>query len=89
MRKNDKKTPKKQSPSPSFHLEADRDGFGMNIHITGVVCVSEFTDDLVILKTHSASVHILGSKMKMCVYENHAVRIDGYVEDIKFCYGKN
>ncbi len=85
---NDKPTGIAPSLS-SFHLEANRSRRGMSLLVGGIIGISDFSDESVILMSHTGRVSVLGRRLSICVYENNTVEISGRVEDIRFTYGKN
>lgn len=72
-----------------FHLEADRMPGGMGMFISGVIGVSEFSDEKVTLLSHSGRIFIEGVRLSLSVYENSTVEIRGRIEAVRFGYGKN
>ena len=80
------KTP---SAISKFHLEAHRSVHGMSVIVGGVVGISDFSSESVLLKGHSGKITVLGKHLNISIYEGGAVEILGKVEDISFRYGKN
>ena len=72
-----------------FHLEADRSARGMNITLSGIIGVSSFSSNEIILKSHSGRIKVDGRILDIIVYENGVAEICGKVENIGFLYGKN
>ena len=72
-----------------FHLEANRSTRGMNVTISGVIGVSSFSDNEIILKSHSGRIKVDGRILEIKVYESGTAEICGKVENIGFLYGKN
>lgn len=90
------KKEKKSEPSneilsalSSFHLEANRHGGGMSLVLSGVIGVSDFTDEVITLLSHRGRVCVKGSKLFISLYENHCIEIEGRINEITFNYGKN
>ena len=77
------------SPLSSFHLEADRSNHGMSIMLSGIIGISDFYDDFILLKSHGGRIRVSGKNLFIAVYENNTVEIQGKVEGIEFKYGKN
>lgn len=71
-----------------FHIEADRSPAGLSVFVSGIIGITDFTDESVTLKTHSGRVCISGKRLNVCVYEGNTVEISGRVEDIGLIYGK-
>ena len=92
MTKEDKtkseNTKKNKKGLSSFHLEADRCSVGMCMVISGVVGISQLSDEIVSLKSHGGRLDISGKRLKICVFENSTVEIKGRIEEAKFLYGK-
>lgn len=72
-----------------FHIEARRSVHGMSLVIGGIIGISDFSSDMVILKGHSGKVTVVGNHLCISIYEGGTVEILGKVEDINFRYGKN
>ena len=92
MTKKSKQDITKQGIPPmlsSFHLEANRSGGGMSLILSGIVGVSDFSDELITLLSHGGRICVSGSKLFICLYENNSIEIEGRVKDITFIYGKN
>ena len=73
----------------SFHLEADRSGSGLTLILSGIIGISDFSDNFILLKGHGGRICVQGKKLFINVYENETVEIVGRVEEIIFKYGKN
>lgn len=89
---NKKETKRKLSPPSAvskFHLEARRSLHGMSVIIGGVVGISDFSAESVLLKSHSGKIKLSGKYLYISIYEGGVVEIIGKVEDISFSYGKN
>ena len=86
---------KKHSASPphsaalGFHLEARRSTRGMSVIIGGVIGISDFSAETVLLKSHGGKIVVSGSYLLISIYEGGVVEILGKVTDISFKYGKN
>lgn len=92
MTEKNKKSDSPSSIAPSlssFHLEANRSRRGLSLLVGGIIGISDFSDESVMLMSHSGRVTVLGRRLSICVYENNTVEISGRVEDINFTYGKN
>ena len=73
----------------SFHMEASRCRSGLSIILSGIIGISDFSDDFIYLKGHGGRIIVQGKKLFINVYENENVEIVGKVEGISFKYGKN
>lgn len=70
-------------------MEANRTSCGMSVMISGIVGVSCFDENEIILKSHSGRIRIDGRILRIKVYESGTVEICGRVENVGFLYGKN
>ena len=73
----------------AFRLEANRGTMGMSILLSGIVGVSDFSDEKITLVSHGGRIIIQGKKLFISVYEANSVEIVGKVMEIIFKYGKN
>ena len=73
----------------SFHIEADRCSSGIKMFVSGVVGISEYCAENIMLKSHCCKMMIFGKRLKICVYENNTVEVVGKIGGIEFIYGKN
>lgn len=88
-KKQTKQMPEMLSALSSFHLEANRNGGGMSLVLSGIIGVSDFSDELITLLSHGGRILVYGSKLFISLYENNSVEIEGKVSGITFNYGKN
>ena len=72
-----------------FHLEARRSVKGMSVIVGGVIGISDFSDETVLLKSHSGKIKVKGKYLSISIYEGGVIERLGKVEDISFSYGKN
>lgn len=90
---NDKKILGRNNGIPSgvssFHLEAKRSTRGMSILLSGIIGISDFSEEKIELLSHGGRVIISGKKLFINVYENNNLEILGRAEEITFRYGKN
>lgn len=75
------------SPS-SFHVEMKKSSRGAVAVISGVMSVSEYTENSVELLSHSGRVRILGEALGISVLEGRVIEIYGRITEVKFGYGK-
>ena len=75
------------APFSSFHIEADRSESGFSVFVSGIIGITDFTDESVMLKSHFGRVCIQGKRLTVCVYEGNTVEVGGRVEDIRLVYG--
>ena len=85
-RKDEEKT---FSPPSSFRLEAVRHKRGSALIVSGIVSITDFTSELIVLKGHGVILKVSGKRLDMTVFENNSLEITGRVEGIGFKYGKN
>ena len=88
-RKDNNLKPQKAKGLSAFHLEADRNRAGLSIVLSGIIGISEFSEDFIYLKGHGGRINVRGKRLFINVYENDSVEILGKVEEISFKYGKN
>lgn len=72
----------------SFHLEANRSSKGMTLLLSGIIGISDFTEEQIVLLSHGGRITISGKRLFINVYENNNVEIVGRAEEISFRYGK-
>ena len=77
-----------KKPFSEFHIEADRCSAGLCMYVSGVVGISELSDEAVLLKSHGGRVSVKGKRIKICVFENNTVEVKGKIEEVSFVYGK-
>lgn len=75
-------------PSASFHLEADRCNRGVSLMLSGIIGVSEFSENIIHLQSHGGRIILNGSKLAMSVYDGGCVEVVGKLEGVQFKYGK-
>lgn len=73
----------------SFHLEADRSSRGMSVILSGIIGISDFSEEQILLNSHGGRIAVNGKRLLISVYEGGSVEISGRVEEIAFKYGKN
>lgn len=76
------------SPFSAFHIEVNRSVRGIAVLASGIIGISDFSEERAVLMSHGGRIIILGKRLSICIYENKTVEISGKVEDIKFTYGK-
>ena len=89
----EKNQPNSRSGIPSglssFHLEASRSSRGMSLMLSGIIGISDFSEERIELLSHGGRVIISGKRLFINVYENNNLEILGKAEEIIFRYGKN
>ena len=73
----------------SCHLEADRSRGGLSLIMSGIIGVSDFSDEEISLLSHGGRIHVKGERLFICVYEANTIEITGRVREIVFGYGRN
>ena len=86
---SDKKGDERTTGLSSFHLEADRSRQGLSVVLSGIIGISDFSDNFINLKGHGGRISVRGKRLFISVYENKSVEIVGRVEEIVFKYGRN
>ena len=72
----------------SMYIEAVRCKSGISMLIDGIIGVTDFSENCIMLSSHGGRINIVGKGLSLCVYESGRVEIVGRIEDIGFCYGK-
>ena len=75
------------SPS-SFHIEMKKSSRGAVAVISGVMSISEYTEEGVELVAHSGRLWILGNSLGISVLEGRVVEIYGKITEVRLGYGK-
>ena len=76
--------PKKAfTPSP-FHIEIIRIKKNSRVVVSGIISVSEFSENAVHLISHGGRISFMGSSLTIAVLENKTVEIIGKVDSIGF-----
>lgn len=88
-KKNKEKSATVSAGLSAFHLEADRTAKGMSLVLCGIIGISDFSDNLVVLLSHGGRISVSGKRLFISVFEGGSVEIVGRVEEINFRYGKN
>ena len=87
-----KRNSKSSVPLPSavnpFHMEVERATSGIQILVSGIIGVKDFSAESVELLSHSGRVFIYGTRLSMLVYENGTVEVSGRIDSVRFGYGK-
>ncbi len=73
----------------TFRLEANRSAKGMTLLLSGIIGISDFSEERVVLLSHGGRITINGKRLFINIYENNSVEILGKAEEISFRYGKN
>lgn len=73
----------------SFHLEAERCRSGMTVTIGGLIGISDFSEERIVLASHSGRIIVNGRRLRINVYEGGSAEVIGRIEEISFKYGKN
>ena len=75
------------SPS-SFNIEMKKSSRGAVAVISGVMSVSEYTEESVELLSHSGRVMFIGESLGISVLEGRIVEIYGKITEVRLGYGK-
>ncbi len=73
----------------AFRMEAERCPRGICLRFAGTIGINEFSEEAVEINNHGGRVLISGKRLKVIIFENKQVEINGKVEAIEFRYGKN
>ena len=81
-----------KKPEPNmpegFYLSCERTSGGVSVIVGGIMSVTDFSPEGVMLAGHTGRISVQGKGLSMAVFENKNVEIRGRVEEIKFAYGK-
>ena len=83
-----KKKREEVTPRGDFYLSCERALGGLSLLVGGIIGVSELDDGRTELLSHSGRVIVSGRGLKLTVFENKSVEINGRIEGINFVYGK-
>ena len=72
----------------SFHIELNRSVRGISLLASGIIGISDFSEECAVLLSHGGRIIVVGRRLSISIYENKTVEVSGRVEDIKFTYGK-
>lgn len=71
-------------PKWQYHIEGDVVGDRASFIVSGVIGVSEMSDNVIKILTRSGSVTMTGSKLNIVVYEFKCLHISGKIDNIIF-----
>ena len=83
-----KKKIEDRTPRGEFDLSCEKALGGLSLLVGGIIGVSELDDGRTELLSHSGRVIVSGRGLKLTVFENKSVEINGRIEGINFVYGK-
>jgi len=72
----------------SFHIEMKKSSRGALAVISGVMSISEYTDQTIELLAHSGRLLILGESLGVSVLEGRVVEVYGKITEVRLGYGK-
>lgn len=67
---------------PTFRIEADGRGKHMRVLVSGIVGISELSDESIRLLTRRESLKISGRRLYVSIFEGNTVEIAGEIECI-------
>ena len=73
----------------TFRLEANRSRHGMCLNVSGIIGVSDFSEERVVLLSHFGRMTVCGQRLFINLYEGNSIELYGKAEEISFRYGKN
>lgn len=71
-----------------FHLELKKSSRGAVVVVSGVMGISEFSEESVTLLSHSGRLILCGNSLGVSVLENRIVEVYGQITEVKLTYGK-
>ena len=77
-----------ERPDAGFYLSCERSPGGVSLLVGGIIGVSELDSGQTELLSHSGRIRVGGRDLRLTVFENKSIEINGAIEDIKFIYGK-
>lgn len=83
-----KKKIEDRTPRGEFYLSCEKALGGLSLLVGGIIGVSELDDGRTELLSHSGRIIVSGRGLKLTVFENKSVEINGRIEGINFVYGK-
>ena len=83
-----KRQNKKSNLPHSFRLEAERSGNIIRMDVCGVVGISDYSEEEIMLVSHSGKISVKGLALRVIVLEENTVEIQGRVKEVSFIYGK-
>ncbi len=75
------------SPS-AFHVEIKKSSKGAVAVISGVMSVSEYTENTVELLSHSGRMTLSGESLGISVLEGRVIEVYGRITEVRLSYGK-
>ncbi len=71
-----------------FHLEMKKSKRGAVLVVSGIMNISEYSESMIGLVSHSGRVYVSGEYLTISVLEDRVVEIYGKIEEVSFSYGK-
>ncbi len=75
-------------PSP-FRIEIRKSSRGAVAVISGIMCISEYSEQEVVLLSHSGRLILSGEYLSISVLENRVLEIYGRIEEVRMSYGNS
>lgn len=73
----------------SFHVEIKKSLRGAVAVISGVMGIGEYTEDSILLLSHSGRMTVVGESLGISVLEERTVEIYGRITEVRLGYGKS
>ena len=74
--------------SSSFQVQMKKSSRGAVAVVSGVMSVSEYTENSIELLSHSGRMSLIGEYLGISVLEGRVVEIYGKIMEVRFSYGK-
>ena len=69
-------------------FEVKKTSRGAVLVVSGIMSIGEFTQEHVILLSHSGRLELFGDSLSISVFENRIVEVYGRIMEVKLFYGK-
>ena len=71
-----------------LNFELKKTSLGAVALISGIVSISEYSREHIVLLSHSGRLSLIGERMEISVLENRTVEIYGRILEVDLSYGK-
>ena len=69
-------------------IELKKNSRGAVLILSGVVSISEYSDDKVELLTHSGRINLFGAGLTLSTMEDRSVEVYGRIDGLEMAYGR-
>lgn len=78
------KPKRKRFIPPEFSLSATSGVSKITVNVSGVVGVSEYSSEDIVLKTRKGGIRVKGNALELTVFEGKSVLVSGEVDAVEF-----